>query len=303
MIAPQIRPSPSVAPEPVDERNPSAVDLVAELREQRGQHGERAEHRDGDDRHGRDGEGREGRVAGEEHPGHRDQDRQPGNEHRPARRRRGSLERSFLAATRGTLLALALQVEHRVVDAHGEPDQQDERRDAVGHGQDLAPHRDETHRREHRREPEQERDAGRDEGAEGDEEDDQRQRERQQPRLLQVFEERLLDILARARADGPDEEAGMGALDFLHAVDDRVDLVDRLVGLARDLQLDEDRVLVVRDLAGVLRIERRFDLRDHGDGSDTLDDVLHRRLERRIRRRELAVLDQDASPAGCLKSS
>ena len=63
MIAPQIAPLAVVAAQPVDERHAAAVDLVAELREQRRQHGQRAEHRDGDDGHRRDAEGGEGGVG------------------------------------------------------------------------------------------------------------------------------------------------------------------------------------------------------------------------------------------------
>jgi hypothetical protein len=48
----------------------------------------------------------------------------------------------------------------------------------------------------------------------------------------------------------------VGALHFFHAVDDWLDLVDRLVRLSSDLQFDEHRVLVVRDLTGVFRVER-----------------------------------------------
>ncbi len=72
------------------------------------------------------------------------------------------------AATRGTLFALPLQVEHRVVDSDREPDQEDDRADGVGHRQNLADERDEAKRAEHRRQPQQERDAGRDERPERD---------------------------------------------------------------------------------------------------------------------------------------
>ena len=56
---------------------------------------------------------------------------------RPGRRCRG-LERSLLGAPSGSFLALSLEVEHRVVDADCETDEQDDRGHRVGHGEDLA---------------------------------------------------------------------------------------------------------------------------------------------------------------------
>ncbi len=68
-------------------------------------------------------------VPGEEHAGHGDEDGQPGDENRATGRRSRRLERCLLAATCRTLLAFPLQVEHRVVDPDGEPDQKDDRAD------------------------------------------------------------------------------------------------------------------------------------------------------------------------------
>ena len=90
-------------------------------------------------------------VAGEEHPRHGDHHGQPGDEDRAARRRCCGLECGLFATTGGALLTLALQIEHRVVDADREPDQEDDRRDGVGHRQHLADERDEAERGEHRR--------------------------------------------------------------------------------------------------------------------------------------------------------
>ena len=49
----------------------------------------------------------------------------PGDQHRPAGGGGGGLERGAVAAAGAPLLALALHVEERVVDADGEPDEQD----------------------------------------------------------------------------------------------------------------------------------------------------------------------------------
>ena len=114
-------------------------DRVAQLREQGGQHGQRPEHGDGDDEDRRQAEGGEGRVACEEHAGHRDHHRQARDEHRAAGRGCRSLDRGPRAPSGRTLLALALQVEHRVVDADREPDEQQ-------HGADVGIHRHEVAR-------------------------------------------------------------------------------------------------------------------------------------------------------------
>ena len=114
-----------LALEPVQERDPALLDLVAEPAEQRREHRQRAEHRDRDDHHRPDREGHERLVAGEEHAGHRDQHGDAGDQDGAAGRGCGGLERGVLAASGGALFALAPEVEERVVDPDGEPDQQD----------------------------------------------------------------------------------------------------------------------------------------------------------------------------------
>ena len=81
-----------VAAEPADERDPQPVDLVAELREQGRQDGQRTEHGDGDHEDRRDAERGERAVAGQEHARHRHHHREPGDEHRAARRRGGRFQ-------------------------------------------------------------------------------------------------------------------------------------------------------------------------------------------------------------------
>ena len=67
-------------------------------------------------------------ICGEEHPRHGDENGQPGDEDGAPGGRRRRLERGLFAATRRALFAFPLQIEHRVVDTDGEPDQEDDRR-------------------------------------------------------------------------------------------------------------------------------------------------------------------------------
>ena len=128
-------------------------------------------------------------ISGEEHAGHGDDDGQPGDEDRAAGRGRGRLERRLVAAPGGPFLAFSLQVEHRVVDADREPDQEDQLVGDLVDRAERAREGDQAERREDGRKREQERDAGRDERPEDDQQDDQRHREREQPGLLEVVHE------------------------------------------------------------------------------------------------------------------
>ncbi len=283
-----------VAAQPVDERHTNAVDVVPQLGEKRGQHRQRPEHRNRDHRHRGDRERGEVGVSGEEHACHGHEDGEPRDENRSTGGRCRRLECGLLAPAGRTLLAFALQVEHRVVDADREPDQEDDRADAVTHRQRLAEYRHETHRREDGREPQQERDARCDERAEGDQEDAQRQGDGVEPRLLEVVEERSLDLLPGALAERSDVEARVRLLNLVDGGDDRIDVVDGLVGGTGDVDGDQHRVLVTGDQAGVLLgVEGRFDLRDLRKGRDFVDHRLDDRLELRRGRRQLRVLDDD----------
>ena len=79
--------------------------------------------------------------------------------------------RGTRALAGGPLLALALEVEERVVDADGEADQQDHGADVLIHRHEMARNRDETDGREHGREREEQRHAGGDERAEDEQQD------------------------------------------------------------------------------------------------------------------------------------
>ena len=89
-----------------------------------------------------------------------------------ARRGGGGLERGLGVAPRLALLALAADVEQRVVDADGEADEQDDRHQVVGGRRELADAGDDAHRAEDGGEAEQQRQAGGDERAEGEQQDD-----------------------------------------------------------------------------------------------------------------------------------
>ena len=252
-----------VAAQPADERNVQPVDAVAELREQRRENGQRADHCERDDDHRRVPEGGEGGVAGQEQAGHRHHHRQAGDEHRAAGGGSCGLERGALAPPGGPFLSFAPEVEHRVVDADREPDQQHDgerlgckREQVTGQGR-------QPERREHGRERQQQRDARGHERAERDDEDDQRERDGEDACALEVVREGGVDRFGRARAaELADEEARMGALRVGDALQDRAELVHRLGAVAADLELDERGMPALRDLARVGRIERRADVLD-----------------------------------------
>jgi hypothetical protein len=70
-----------VAPEAVHQRHTHAVDVIAELREQRREHGQRTEQGNRDHRHRRDAERGEVGAERQQHAGHCDQHGDPGDEH------------------------------------------------------------------------------------------------------------------------------------------------------------------------------------------------------------------------------
>ena len=107
-----------------EERDPAPVGPRPEPGQQRGQHGQRAQHRGADHRDRAERHAAEHVVAGQEQPRQRDHDGQPGHHDRPARGRGGDPQGLGGAVPGGPLLALAAQVEQRVVDADRHPDEQ-----------------------------------------------------------------------------------------------------------------------------------------------------------------------------------
>ena len=68
---------------------------------------------------------------------------------------------------------------------------------------------------------------------------------------------------ALASPNSPMKNSGCDLLSHVDPVEDRADLVCRVVGVSADLELDERRALVRRDLARVLRVERRAHVLHH----------------------------------------
>jgi hypothetical protein len=282
----------AVGLQPVQERDAPLLDAVAELGQQRRQDRDRADHghRHHHDRAG--GKRRERLAAGEVHARHRDHDREAGDEHRPAGRGRGGLQRRIGAASGRALLALATQVE-AVVDADRQADEQDDRRDRLVDRQRLAQQRDEPDRGADRRQREQQRQPGRDERAERDHEDEQRDRQRQRLGLLEVLLEDLAERLAGAGvAELLDAQAGMVGGDRGDGLQRRVDAIVDDVEVAGELEAHERRAVVARDLAGVAGRERTLDVLDVRRARQPALDLGHGGAERRIGGRARCRLDE-----------
>ena len=95
------------------------------------------------------------------------------------------------------LLALALEVEERVVDADGQADQQHDHADVLVERDSWLGTPSRPIVANTAVEREQQRQARGDERAEGDHEDHERDRQREQAGLLEVVDERLVELLAR----------------------------------------------------------------------------------------------------------
>ena len=183
----------------------------------------------------------------EVHARHGDHHRQARDEHRPPRGRRGSRQRRLFAAPRFALLALAAQVEHRVVDADRQADQQDHLVDRAVNGREVAGHSDQADRREDGRQREQKRNAGRDQRAECDQQDHERDRQRGYERPVEILADRIVQLLVDARiADLLDRETGIGSLCGGGGLQCRADPVRGLVLVAGDLEPKQRRMPVSR---------------------------------------------------------
>ena len=255
-----------VAAQPVEERNLPLLDLVAEPGEHCREHRQRADHGDADDHHRADRKRHERRLAGEEHPGHGDHDREAGDEHCPARGRGGGFESSALAPTGLALVPFPAKVEERVVDADGQPDQQDDLLNLPVHRHELAHDRDEPHGREDRGQTDQDRDERRDERAEHEQQDEDRQRQRDHPGLGDPAIDQLVERLLGRDACLAHVEGGVRLLHPGGGGGDRVDVFRRLVVVPARLEGDQDGVPVGRDLALVAGGQRRTQLLDLREG-------------------------------------
>ena len=227
----------------------------------------------------------------------------PGDEDRVPRCAGSLQQRIAVREAARPLLALAAEVEERVVDPDGHPDQQDHRLRRAARGDDMARERRETDRREHAREGEEHRQPRRDERSERDEQDDQRHRQRRVLGPLEVLAERLVQLVRRTgEAELGDREAGMPLLDAVDGVEDRLHLLVGLVLVAADLELNERRAPALRDLARVRGVERRthpLHLRQAGHRPcDIGDDGAERRVADGLRLR----LDEHAL-AGAIREA
>ena len=110
-------------------------------------------------------------------PGHGDDHGQSADQDRVTRGRRGGSQRGLVAGSAGALLALAAQIEQGVVDANGQPDEQDDRVDGAVHRHELRDEPDQAQRAADGGEPEQHRQAGSDQRAEGEQQDGERDRQ------------------------------------------------------------------------------------------------------------------------------
>jgi hypothetical protein len=228
---------------PPSQRQPAALDPVAEPREHRGQDGHRGRHRG---RHHEDDGQRVRpvpRVLGHQHAGHRADHRDPGDQDGAAGGRRRGEDRRVVVAPRGSLFARPAQIEERVVDTHGQADQQRDGVDRLVEGDDLARERDQAERRHHGGDAEQQRDERGDDRPEGDGEDDERDRQRRQLGFLEVLADPLVDRLLDAGVAGL-RDAHVRVL-ALHGGDNRLSVTDTFGGRvdrARDVEGDQCRV-------------------------------------------------------------
>ena len=179
--------------EPPQQRHPRPVDPAAELDQQGGQHRDRAEHGDRDHDDGAGGEGVEGGRAHDVQTGERGDDGATGDQDGVAGRGRRDLDGVEGGPAAGPFLALALEVEERVVDADRHPDEHDHAGDGglgvheVGQGRgDADGGRDAGGGEEHR-------DAGGDEGPEGQQHQAQRDGHREHLGPTQVLRHPVVD--------------------------------------------------------------------------------------------------------------
>ena len=248
--------------QPPQERDAPAVDPVAELRDHRGQDRERADERDRHDQDRADAEALKHARAHQQHARHRGHHRQARHQHRAPGRGRRDLERRRGRAALRPLLAVAAQVEQRVVHADGQADEQDHGVDRLVDVHEVAEQRGQPERSHHRGHAEQQRDAGGDQRAEGEHEDDERHGERGDLGLLEVLGEAVAHGLGDAGvADLADQQVRVGLLHRCRRGQRGVDAVRRGVGIARDLERQQRGAAVGRQLAAVARVQRRLDRR------------------------------------------
>src|SRR3954447_16991934 len=157
-------------------------------------------------------------------------------------RGRGDLQGRLRLQAGVALLHLAAQVEHRVVDAHRQADQQHDGADRLLDRDQLADRAQQSERGEHRGQREQQWQARGDQRPERDDEDEQRDRQRQILGLLEVVVEGLRERLVGAGvAELLDPQLRVGLLGGGHGRLGGVDPIAGQVVVAGDLERDERR--------------------------------------------------------------
>ena len=248
-------------PAAAEERDPGPVRPRAQPGQQRGQERQRAEHRDADHRDGADGDAGELAVPGEEQPAQRDHHGQPGDQDGPAGRGRRGAQRLLGARAAGPFLPLPAQVEQRVVDGDGHPDEQHDRGRAGVDGQPLPGDGEQGQRGEHRRPGQQHRDAGRDQRAEHRDQQDQRDRHRGLRSLPEVLAHDGVGGPVGARVPGfGNQQAGMAGRHRGHRAQRRHDGLVLLAGAGRHRERDQGAAPIGRDQPGAAAAERRGDI-------------------------------------------
>ena len=232
--------------------------------------------------------------AGEEHARHRDDDRDAGDEHGAAGGGRGGFERRLRALAGVALLHFSSHVEHAVVDADGEADEQHHGRDRLVERDELGDRAEQADRPHDRGQREQQRKAGGDERAEGDDEDHERDRQREELGPLEVLLEGGRQRLAGAGvAELLDAQVGVGLLGGRGGGERGADAVLGGVVLALELEGDERGAVVARELALVALRVGGLDLGDVRGRLEALDDVVDGGGEALVVVRDLAALGLD----------
>ena len=181
------------AVDPPQQRDARPVDPATELGQQRGEHREGAQDGDGHDDDGAGGQRRERRVVHDVEAGHRHDDGEARDDDRVPRGRRGDLDGVDGAVAALSLLALALEVEQRVVHADGHADQQDHARHRRLARHEIGDRRVDADGDEDTGDRQQHGDPGRDERAERQQHDDEGDREAQPLGRGEVLAHALVD--------------------------------------------------------------------------------------------------------------
>jgi hypothetical protein len=177
------------SPQVVAQRKPSLLDSISQNGEHRGQDGQRTDHRHRHDEDRSGGQRGERWRAAEVHAAHRDHHGEAGDEDGPTGGGGRRLDRRVVHTPGRALLAHALEVEERVVHAHGQPDQEDHVADRLVDRSEVADRTNQAEGRGHAGDRKQQRHAGGNQRAERQHQDEQRDRHRRRLGLVEVLRE------------------------------------------------------------------------------------------------------------------